>query len=436
MRILIVSTFFPPMNAIASHRPYSWAKYWAKEGHKITVLTQEENAYEKFPLSLDCANFHLLRIPEIKILSLLRKKKNDSSHSLEKHTPPNARSFLSQTVTRLVDATGSFSSCRMPALADLWILPALKAIENSKKKWDFVVSTAGPYSVHILADKIKSKGFARHWVADYRDLWCDNHNFRGIFPLTLIERFIEKRLIKRADAITTVSRLLGKILEEKYLLPNVHIIENGYDPSDWKSLKKERIFPDDGKIRIVYTGTLYKKTESLSPLFSSLIELNETREYKKPLEKLEILIAGHEKIGLNEMIEEWKVSRWVRYIGQVGREDSLRMQRDADYLLFLGSQDKTSAAGVLTGKLFEYLHAETNIFALGIEEHYEPGQLIIKARAGELVAKNKQSVKTFLIKCLHKKNEENKRNQDILQSYQRETLAKKFLNEILYKSLS
>ncbi|MFM8917928.1 MAG: hypothetical protein ACKOGP_09325, partial [Bacteroidota bacterium] len=39
MRILIISTFFPPQNSIASHRPYSWAKYWSKAGHEVVVLT-------------------------------------------------------------------------------------------------------------------------------------------------------------------------------------------------------------------------------------------------------------------------------------------------------------------------------------------------------------------------------------------------------------
>ena len=37
MNILIVSHYFPPGNSIAALRPYSWAKYWSRMGHQVTV---------------------------------------------------------------------------------------------------------------------------------------------------------------------------------------------------------------------------------------------------------------------------------------------------------------------------------------------------------------------------------------------------------------
>ena len=46
LRILIVAHAFPPMNSIASHRPYSWARFWRDEGHEIHVLTPAKHHFD------------------------------------------------------------------------------------------------------------------------------------------------------------------------------------------------------------------------------------------------------------------------------------------------------------------------------------------------------------------------------------------------------
>ena len=59
MKILIVSTYFPPANSIASLRPYSWAKWWSRAGHDITVLTTEKDKRSN-DFKLDCKGFKIL----------------------------------------------------------------------------------------------------------------------------------------------------------------------------------------------------------------------------------------------------------------------------------------------------------------------------------------------------------------------------------------
>ena len=62
MKILIVSYYFPPQNSIASLRPYSWAKWWSRAGHDVTVLTIEKKIL-KNNLNLDCSMFKLIEVP-------------------------------------------------------------------------------------------------------------------------------------------------------------------------------------------------------------------------------------------------------------------------------------------------------------------------------------------------------------------------------------
>ena len=67
MRILIVTHYFPPENAIASLRPYSWAKYWTAIGHQVTVLTTQEAVSEQ-NLNLPLPSCEIWRVGRPSIL--------------------------------------------------------------------------------------------------------------------------------------------------------------------------------------------------------------------------------------------------------------------------------------------------------------------------------------------------------------------------------
>ena len=59
-RILIVSHFFPPLNSIASQRPYSWARTWTDMGHSVSVLTTAKMPFDGTPdLELDLSGIEV-----------------------------------------------------------------------------------------------------------------------------------------------------------------------------------------------------------------------------------------------------------------------------------------------------------------------------------------------------------------------------------------
>jgi len=61
LKILIITHYFPPSNSIASHRTYSWAKYWSKMGHDVTVLTTAKERREN-DLNLPFDGFQVIEI--------------------------------------------------------------------------------------------------------------------------------------------------------------------------------------------------------------------------------------------------------------------------------------------------------------------------------------------------------------------------------------
>jgi len=410
MRILIVSTFFPPLNSIASLRPYSWAKYWTKAGHDVTVLTTEKQCDPKTALSLPNPGYRVIELP---LPKFLRKMKGE-------YNAANASGAKKGALRRLFDylryKRGIFNACRMPDFTDLWIRPAIRAAAG-RKPWDLVVSSSGPYSVHIVADALKRRGLAKKWAADCRDSWSDNHIYPGIFPLSLLEKRWEERLLRRADAIATISASFGEALGKRFGPEKVHTVENGFDPEDLKALPDAAVFPRDGKFRIVHTGSLYFGKQNFIPVLEALRELQDP--------SLELIFAGTGNGDLPALIRQYGVENRVVVKGLVPREEALRMQRDADALLFLPWND-ASVDGVLTGKIFEYLFSGTEIMAVGAKKQEASQKLILDSHAGVLLP-DSASVKEYLVK---KRSRKRQVPAELHSRYGRKALAERFLEAV------
>lgn len=404
MNILIITIFFPPQNAIASLRPYSWAKYWSREKHDVSVLT-----VPKMPrptnTSVSTVGFRVIEVPipgVTYLQSLLGKKRySDSSSSTisSKGTSyggiqPNA--VLNRIIKKIQMHYGIFSSCRMPDLTDLWCKAAFDAVKN--QHWDLVVSTAGPYGVHCPAYRLKRSGIATYWITDWRDLLVDNHIYPGLPGIRIIERLMEKRWSQEADAITTVSKPLAKILRRKYG-NKVHVIYNGFDPEDFENLPKQNVFPADDTLRIVYTGTIYPGKQDPIPLFKAAASLLQN---KLNPERLRIIFCGSNS-DVSDMARKYSVNNIVEYAGFLPREKVLRMQRDADALLFL-EYESENVQGILTGKLFEYLVAGPPIIGIGVSDNSSVGQLLKRTGRGSCLGINTDKIAKELINCISEKH--------------------------------
>lgn len=321
---------------------------------------------------------------------------------------------------------GIFNSCRMPDFLDLWKKRAWDEL-SKEEPWDLVVSTSGPYTVHFLADKLKKKKLAKAWIADFRDTWSNSFIYPGIFPFNLLEPYFEKKLMKNADFITTVSDPFASLLGKLHGINKVHVIENGFDPEDLETLDKQPIFPKDGKLRIVHTGTIYLGKRDPSPLFAAIERIASSPSSRPLLNRLEVLFPGPYQANLSSLIEQYKVGQWVKMPGFLSRPEALRMQRDADYLLFLPWNDP-NIDGVLTGKIFEYLFSKTPILSIGCEKIEASQKLILEAKAG-LSLGNAANTYSFLVHILENKKEKPLlENDPFLEKYKRNFLAKQLID--------
>jgi glycosyltransferase involved in cell wall biosynthesis len=426
MKILIISSNFPPLNGIACLRPYSWAKYWAKKGHNVTVLTTKKPQSD-IKLNLDLSYFRLIEVP-IPWVDYLRKFDDNKpiTPSNFTHAKP-ARGFFNKffsSIHALRRSRGIFLAARMPDHHDLWIIPAYRSV--CRETWDLVVSTHQPYANHIIGYYLSKRNKTRKWIADFRDLWVDDHLYRGIFPFTVIESFLEKQICITAHYLTTVSNPLANTLRSKYG-PKVHVIENGFDPEIYPLLPKTPAFPSDGLKRIVYTGTIYQGKRDPEPLFQAISELRD--ESFEDVERLRVTFAGRRLKNIREISAQYGISDLIEHEGFVTWERSLTMQRDADILLFL-EVEAPGVSGILTGKLFEYLASGTQIMGIGVSASSSVGELVHQSGSGIMLGQDIAAIKKALQQLLTEGSYKKKIHPMIRERFDRSRLADRMISLI------
>ncbi len=127
---------------------------------------------------------------------------------------------------------------------------------KNNKDIDYMIISANPYVLFKLGYEMK-KQYGLKWVADYRDDWSTSeikvkNNF--VFQLKYwMDSYFEKKWVRTADAVTTVS---GHYVEklEKFLKKKCELIENGYYEEPYQNKEELSLYTD---FTIVYNGTLY-----------------------------------------------------------------------------------------------------------------------------------------------------------------------------------
>jgi len=445
LKILIATHHFPPQNAIGSLRQYSWAKYWSKMGHDVTVVTRTKIRKEN-DLKLDCSFFEVIEVDNIRTKlerlavrfdKLLKKiqLKNQTDH---RKIEPEKKSLkikngvlfkIGNLLNRIVIYNegviynkGVMYAARTINLLDTgWINESFRKIKQNR--YDILVSSFVPSTPHLLGLKIKRQSSDIFWVADYRDPWTTKSSrAKSFFPFNLIEEYLERKVNYAANLIITVSEPLANEIKAKYNIENVEVVENGFDTEDLENISPEPYWKDN-KVRLVYTGSLWFWQDP-SPLFEAIREIANSPQ-KNLLDKLEVIFVGMTSGNLHNLIQKYGVEEWVRYGGNLPREDALRMQRDAHALIFLESAE---VEGILTGKLFEYLFSGTKILGIGTLDNIGPGKLIKESGHGINFGKDVRKIKDYLVKLLVSgKKEYVEKNIKFLEKFTRKRQAEKVL---------
>jgi hypothetical protein len=387
--ILLVTRSFPPLNVVSSLRMYQWAKYWSREGVRVTVLTTRKHWFSG-PLDMDVPPLPQVQVVDVEflpkpLLRLLARRRRAAPIGAGQARPTPVRLIRIKTWWRRWRRTSRL----LPQLDlyDLWVAKAARvgARMIATDPVDVIVSSFGPPAAHKIGARLKRRSPDTPWLADYRDPWTFTDNFIGRGLSGHIERRREEASVGRhADLLVCVSDPLAQ-QTRRFTAKPVIVMENGFDPEEQESppvvseAGTAAVHEVWAAVTLVYTGTLHPEYQDPTPLLRAIGRLVE--EDQAASDGLRALFFGERHLGLAQLIADEGVERQVRIMGYVDRPTALWVQCRASALILIESQ-ASAALGVLRAKMFEYLQSGRPILGVGFGADTEVGRILIETGAG------------------------------------------------------
>lgn len=228
MRILFISQFYPPEIGAASNRIGYFAKFLAKAGHEVSVLTSAPN------------------YPEGKVYAGFQNRwtvQKDNGVTVYR-----TRIFLS-TQKKILSRLAHYLS---------FIIASVIAKRKIQKP-DFIIATSPPLFVGLIGVIFKKLWRGVRFILDIRDIWPESVESVGAVRSKTLLRQGEKLaryIYRRADHITCTSPGIKKLLT----LANITILPNGAELDlfrpDISGDHIRRTWNLENKFVVLYTGNL------------------------------------------------------------------------------------------------------------------------------------------------------------------------------------
>lgn len=377
--ILLISTQYPPVQAISSERIYSFAKYLNREKFNVHVLTKQTK--EEITAQKALRDVEVFRIRDN---AFFRRAGFDEKTNFVWHA-------LKVSYNRMFDYffADSYYSWSWNCVS-----AGIDLLKN--KKIDVMLSSYSPLASHLVALELKKKFGHIKWIADFRDEMSKNPFISDRMRKSLA--YFESEILSYADAVTAVSKPIlddfrNMCVKERMLFAEVR---NGYD------FELKRIPSNNRKITIKYIGSFYRNI-SPAQFFKAL-------EYLADEGKMEDLSI--EIIGVMKPVHiPNKLKKYILITGKVPHHEAVKHMQESDLLLLI--HPGHIRKGVYTGKLFEYMASLKPILAL-IDKDDVAAELIRESRTGYIAGNEDiEGIKKIIVEAINDIREGRVLNPDI-----------------------
>lgn len=361
--LLIITYYWPPMGGGGVQRWLKFVKYLREFGWEPVVFTPEganvsirdESLYEDIPEGVEVIR-HPIREPYSIYNRLLGKKKDEGFHAGFVETEKEQGRPWMKQFTMWVRGALFIPDAKM-----LWIGPASRRIKKLllERSFDAMVSTGPPHTTHLIAEKVKRKHDIP-WLADFRDPWTEIDFFHHLpMPKWAEDRHkkLERRVLEHADKVVTVSWSWAEDLE-RIGGRDVEVVTNGYDEADFPDPEG---IPLTDAFSITHAGA-FNKDRNPECLWDALGKL--AREEEGFRDKLSLRLIGPTDHAVMEGLEKNGLSDRVERIDQLPHKEVIPYLC-ASWVLLLPLNDTPNIAGVVPGKLYEYLGAQRPVLCTG-----------------------------------------------------------------------
>lgn len=250
-KLLILAYDFPPYVSVGGLRPYNWYKYFNEyHVYPIVVTRQWSNQFGN----------HLDYIAPGISSDTITEQTDQGTILRSPYKPNRANRLMLKYGEKKYRLLRKFISAWHEFMQWFFITGPkaniYKAADTYLKenKVDVIIATGDPFVLFRYAS-ILSKKYQIPWIADYRDPWSHNHERTKTY-LKSFYRMMEKKYVKSASTIVTVSDfLVAKISTLFPAMPFV-VLPNGYDPEAIHEASE--INPGSVTLKIAFVGTIYE----------------------------------------------------------------------------------------------------------------------------------------------------------------------------------
>lgn len=362
---------FPPLGGVGVRRKVKVAKYLARAGIEVDVVTvrnaQQTDSYENDTVA---DNIVIRRLASLSLHNLTRAELKTWAAKAARR----ALFYLTSPVYFIDDAT----------LWGLVLVPFTRRYlaDTGITK---IYCSGPPFSTCWHMSLVKRRlGDRVTLISEWRDVWVEDAYRHYPFPAVLfkwLNERIERSTLELSDAVITVTPRLGELLAAKLGDPaKVHVIENGYDPDEFPEEsprpepKRAPGRPRTG-IRIGYAGEI-----GGTRLDGLLLVLDAVRSLMRQGTPVTLELMG--ELGRRRRLIEGRYPDLIRQRALVVHglgtpAQAAALIRRVDYAVVLVQTEHPEA---LTTKFFDYSAARKTLIGVGppggdLEQRIEQSEL-------------------------------------------------------------
>jgi glycosyltransferase involved in cell wall biosynthesis len=357
-QVLMVAYYFPPIGGIGSIRAASFARFLPEFGWQATVLAPADTPHPA-DRSLDVGQVPVVRTRSVELSRLGRRPAPDgrATDMAAPHQPvarPLPSRWLRRVAKQVVFPDAQVGWYPAAAAGGIRLL--------REQPFDLIFSSAFPITSHLVARTLKRRS-SLPWVAEFRDPWSDDQEFRVVSAAALR---LERAMAAYADAVVLPSQTFADYYTRRWGV-KASVIGHGSHAAFPPAV------PRPNPPVLAHVGSYLPDRQRLETLWLALAEMRQ-RSYAIPRLRWvgpfpDEARAELERHGLEDILDA---------TGFVSQSEALSLMSAASGLVACGFADTGALSlGTTPAKLLEYVASGVPIIYVG-HPHSEAGRMLSK----------------------------------------------------------
>ena len=381
-KLLFLAYAFPPLQAIGAVRTGNLARYLARLGWDVTVVTPDPSIWR----NVDDSGMVSTELDSEGIKRIL------TGHRWRCLSAQGVKCW-NRNIGWVVGGACRTIARRLGIDPQVgWSKEVERACSNlSPRDVDVILASGSPFVAFRLARSLSDR-LRRPYVLDYRDPWTENHIAdRPPRPATVRE---EASLLQGCAAVTIASPSWAVNLDRHYgVAAKVHVVTNGYDPDEMAAVKPY----DFGHYAFVYAGSFYAPKISISSFLAAFKCLQES--LNKARGKWYFHYYGPHEDHVREQAAHYGLNDRIVLHGRVPRREALSAVKGANLAVVISSVYERSPLkdkGIIPAKIFDAIGLGTPVLLIAPPDSDATALLAPTGLVKSFTAADTQGMVSFL----------------------------------------